>query len=635
MASKQQHTPKSLRLQASGKAGAPGDWMPAKESKLVPEVAVAKLFDIPDVDAIYEDMKKQPDPYVEAVKAIESGKEKVFDAVLFCGRFNRDGMLDRKLSESDRKVGLKPYRMVRVQGSQYKKAQESAKKAYTSLITKLNEAAAKKFKGKVKEDMGLLSAGWGAGGAASPLYSNSDLGSNQFLDPNQFTEFTPWFSGPFYKNLPYAYFPGMAASREAVNHHPVAKRIVDLLCQYALGRGFDIRCKNKKISDTWLKFQKQIKLKKKLRKFWAREYLTDGELYVDVLRMVTVDASTIMDIVCEGFGEYIDKVLYYQQMYQTATQTFAGLQVPGVAGSQDSTPGQWVIRQIPYDQIIHIKTNCTSQEKRGRPIIFSILGWLKKLKDTYTGQVLAEQLQSAFVYDDTVKGSATDVASHAAKYTYIPVAPSIFVHNEAVERKPLNPVGSSKGSQSTVAQEILALCATSMGFPKDFFNVMSSGSGSRATAIVGSEPFTKVIEDLQQDFEDLLDQIIAVFCKQNGFEYKEEEWQIIFPSVTKDTTADVIKNVSTAEAAGYFSHRRAATMVASEMEADNYEYDQEMQDKQKDGLKFPQTGMPGALPPAGRFGQPQKPEPQEEEDGQESPLHGKEKGKIKKQHKEL
>src|SRR6185312_3230322 len=113
--------------------------------------------------------------------------------------------------------------------------------------------------------------------------------------------------------------------------------------------------------------------------------------------------------------EYIDKPLYLQQMYQTATQTYAGIEVPGVPKSKDSKPGKWIVRQIPADQVIRIRTNCSSQEKRGRPVIFDILGWLKKLKDTYTAQVLGEQLRASFVFDDTVDGSPDQVAAHAQK----------------------------------------------------------------------------------------------------------------------------------------------------------------------------------------------------------------------------
>ena len=594
--------------------GTPGDWMESARTGAPAPAALQVDVDIPDVEAIYEGLEHpKSDPYMEACKAIESGDAKVEDAVLFCGRFNRDGMMLRESEDMG-----KPYKLIRVSGDPaYRDAMSRLKESFTRLRKRLSEA---KRRTKARED----------GGFGGQLYSNSDLGSNMSMDPNQFTEFTPWFSGPYYKNLPYAYFPGMAAAREAANHNPVAKRIIDLLCQYALGRGFEIRCNDEKISQMWRAYQKKNRIRHKLRKHWAREYLVDGEVFVDKIRMVTVDPSTIMDIVCEGYGEYIDQVLYYQQMYQTATQVWSGIKVPGVAGSEDSKFGRWIIRQIPYDQIIHIKTNVTSQEKRGRSVLYPILGWLKKLKDLYTAQVLGEQLRASFVWDDEVKGDQSDVNAHGSKYAYIPVAPSIFVHNESVTRKPLAPMAGVTGSgASNIGQELLAFCATAIGIPKDHLNVIGS-SGSRATAIVGSEPFTKVIEDLQEDLTDLLDQVIENFCERVGEEYDEDQWQVVFPSVTKDTVSEYVSNVSTAEAQGYISKRRAATMVAQELECDNYDYDieqKEMADDQKE-----QERMNPPIVPAGRFGLPPKPAPA---DGGGNPIHGSGKQDIQDQHRDL
>ena len=644
------------------KTGAPGDWLPDKAEEKAPFGQTIE-FDLPDVDQVYKDLKAQPDRYAEAMRAIESGRAEVIDAVLFCGRFDQSGRLLRE-------AGRRPYKLVRTRGdAQYREAMNHLKESWAALPRRVREAQAKaewsryKAEGrtggirKAREDWygGGGFAGGGLGGFGSPIYSSSDLGSNQGLDPNQFTEFTPWFSGPFYKNIPYAYFPGMASAREASTHNPIAKRIVQILPQYAFGRNFEIVCSDKRINDKFKVFLKTSKLKSKMRKFWGREYLTDGELTIDKARMISIDASTIMDIVCEGWDEYIDKPLYLQQMFETATQTYSGIDVPGVPKSKDSKPGKYIVRQIPADQVIRIKTNCTSQDKRGRSVLYDILGWLKRLKDTYNAQVLGEQFQSSFVFDDTVDGSAAQVAAHAQKYTYIPVAPSIFVHNKAVERKAIQQTAKSGGSKSEISQEILAFLATSQGFPKDFFNVMASGSGSRATAIVGSEPFTKVIEDLQQDFEDLTDEIIESWCDANGEVYDEEQWKVEFPPVSKDSNKDHIDNVGTAKELGAFSPRRASTMIATALGADDYDYDEEQAQARADSVKYPPSDtMPGWTPPAGSLGTPPAPganpvgkpvaNPGEvpapkikpgAEPSKPNPIHGQGKKDILKAHKTL
>ena len=604
---KRKASPKAAASRTSP-TGTPGDWMPAKESKEAPFSDTVE-FKVEDVESIYAEFQKQPDRYAESMRAIESGKAEVVDAVLFCGRFNQRGQLLREC-----KAGEKPYRLIETRGDKaYRGAMSRLKEAWRDLPRRVREAQVKAEWRRYKTESrtgGIRKAredwygGFGGGGGAAPLFSASDLGSNRGMDPNQYTEFTPWFSGPFYKNLPYAYFPGMAYAREAVNHNPVAKRIINILCQYIFGRNVEVSCSDKAKNDKFRAWVKQNKIKSKMRKFWGREYFTDGELTLDKARMISIDASTIMDIVCEGWDEFIDRPLYLQQMFETATQTYAGIDVPGVPKAKDSKPGKYIIRQIPADQVIRIKTNCTSQEKRGRPIIFDIFGWLKKLKDTYTAQVLGEQFHASFVFDDTVDGSPAQVAAHAARYTYIPVAPSIFVHNKAVVRTAIQQTGkSSTGSGSNISQEILALLATSQGFPKDFFNVMASGSGSRATAIVGSEPFTKVIEDGQQDFEDLWDEVIEYWCEASGEDYNEEEWKIEFPPVSKDSNKDTIANIGSANALGVISDRRMGGMIAATLGADDWDFDREKQQQAADAKKYPPSEMmPGWQPPAGRLG---------------------------------
>ena len=575
-------------------------------------------FAIPDFEDVYAPLERQSKSDLNKVmESVSKGKAVIDDAILFCGRFNHDGRL---LRESKQRA----YKLLHVQTpGEYTAAMRESKAEWDSLPGKIKEAIRKREAiSKIKKVINREN-----------FISNSDLGSTQNLDPNQFTEFTPYWSGPFYKQQYFDYFKGHSRAFQEWTHNPVAKRIVDILIQYALGRGFKIQCKNKNIEDKWTEFEQKNKLIFKIRKFWGREYLIYGENFIDVLRWISVDPSTIWDIICEGYDEYIDNVLYYQQMFQTATQMYAGITVAGVAGSKDSKIGHYIVRQIPFDQIIHIKTNVTSGEKRGRSVFYSILGWLKRLTDLYNAQVLGEQLRASFVWDDTIQGDDADVGAHAAKYAYIPIAPSIFVHNEAVTRKPLAPMsGVTGGAGENIGNEILALIATSVGIPKDHLNVISSG-GSRATAIVGSEPFTKVIEDLQEDFSDLMDRIIKTFCKQNGYEYKHEEWKMIFPSVTKDTMSDVLKNIAMRESMGWISKRQAATLAAAECDDDEYDFDEMVKEQSKDTVNQDPANIHQPPPPAGRFGA--NPKPAIGGDDTENPIHGSGKQKIKDQHKKL
>jgi hypothetical protein len=588
-----------------GKAARPGDW---DSAKIIPgnNPASALLsFTQRDYEQeIYSDLENpKTSALSDVLTSVKDGKSKIVEAAVFCARFRGDGTM---LRES--KDGSKPYKIVVMRGTSISKEDQE----------------------KLKESHVEIDESW-------PFQSSSDLGSTFNLDPNQYTEFTPYFNGPFSKQQYFDYFKGHARAFQEYNHNPAAKRIVDIFIQYAFGRGFKVLCRNDSYSDKWDDFNRNNRITHKMRKYWMREYLVYGENFIDKIRWISVDPSTIYDIICEGYDEYIDNVLYYYQMFQTATQMYSGIDVKGVAGSKDSKIGHYIVRQIPYDQIIHIKANVMSIEKRGRSILYPILGWLKRLVDTLNSQVLGEQLRASFVWDDTVNGSAADVAAHAQKFNYIPVAPSIFVHNKAVERKPLAPMSGVSVGQSNVTQEILALIATAVGLPKEHLNVMMQGGSNRATAVVGSEPFTKVIEDLQEDGNDLIHQIIQAFCEQNQIDYIEQDWQIIFPSVQKDAINDRLKAIMTCEMSGWFSHERAATMAAAEMEADSYDYEQEM--KKSEEFKQDQMikGLPGnPAPNTGNPGKNQQPDNKaEKKPSDTNPIHGKGKADIIAQHKKL
>ena len=605
--------------------GRPGDWMESGRGGSRPSAKIV-AFEAPEIDEVYAEIENPKQSAIgKVMEAVRDGKALIDDAILFCGRFNQDGRL---LRESKR--GAKNYKLLHTRSHrEYSEAVSRGQSQFKDLPGRIKESdrrreAMQKVKKVLREN----------------FVSNSDLGSNMSLDPNQFTEYTPYFSGPFYKQQYMDYFKGHARAFQEWTHNPVAKRIVDLLIQYSLGRGFKVKCNNAKLDNKWKQFQKKNKIQFKLRKFWGREYLIYGENFIDTLRWVSVDPSTIWDIICEGYDEYIDDVLYYQQMFQTATQMYAGMDVKGVKGSKQSAIGHYIVRQIPFDQIIHIKTNVTSGEKRGRSVYYPILGWLKRLVYLYNAQVLGEQLRASFVWDDTIQGDSGDVAAHAAKYSYIPVAPSIFVHNEAITRKPLAPMsGVTGGAGSNIGNEILALIATSVGIPKDHFNIVSSGGGSRATAIVGSEPFTKVIEDLQEDFSDLLDRIIEQFCADNGADYNEEDWKKIFPSVSKDTISDILKNLAFRETMGWITNRQAAVQAAAECDDDEYDYDDMLKEKATDAADNDPSNFhsaplpPPPLSPAGRLGMQDKPVAGGEDT--ENPVHGSGKSAIIKQHKNL
>jgi hypothetical protein len=447
----------------------------------------------------------------------------------------------------------------------------------------------------------------------------SGFGPNLMMDPNQYTEFVPTMGGPFFKQLYlYDYLKQHAYAFEAWNHNPLAKRIIQLLGQYSLGRRFTVRVKDKRKERAWDEAEHLHKITKKISEFWTNEANIYGEIFVDTDTFQSVDPSTIWDVITDP--DNIDDAYYAYQSYPTAYQQFTGYTVPGEPGSAKVPAQKFILRQIPMSKLLHMKFNCVSNEKRGRSVLFPILGWMKRVKDLYNAQVIRQWLLASFIWDVTIKGNQADVDAYAAAYSGIPMPGSLHVHNENVTRAPMAAVENSGGGGNTsasVADNILSFIATAVGIPKEFFNIANRGGGSRAAALTSAEPFTKVIEDLQSKWEGFIKELFARVMEQAGLEYEPGDVEILFPSVTKDTTTETIKNLQACETQGWIAKRTAAEMAAKELNITEYDFEEEQGKIKQDEIDG--FNLVGSVPavPGGRFGD----EPGGGDDGL-SDIHG-------------
>jgi hypothetical protein len=300
------------------------------------------------------------------------------------------------------------------------------------------------------------------------------------------------------------------------------------------------------------------------------------------------------------------------------------------------------VRQIPADQIIHIKGNVVSVEKRGRSILYSVFGWIKRITDTFNAQVLGEQLRASFVWDDTIDGGQGDVDAHAAKYNYIPVAPSIFVHNNTVERKALAPM-----AQRHRGPEQRRAGAPRLRRHSDRPRERTSSTSSRPAAATvrppssAASPSRRSSKTCRRTCQRPAPPDHRVLLRAGrASTTTPTSGEVIFPSVQKDALNDRLKAIATCESMGWFNHERAATMAASEMEADSYDAETELSKIADETSARLAAGLPGAgaPPPAGRYGPAASGpggSPDEPDRADKNPIHGKGKKDIVRQHKNL
>lgn len=593
----------------------------------------------PDAEQEELSTRAVPSPGAELVARALRGEVRVKEAQLCLMRLGADGRLAdqgslretaRLEAENGRRFDDAPYKLEAVRGhdafvARMRAAEAEIGVAHPERLRALE--AARASVGRVLRETGFFDD-----------VGPSGVGPLLQYDANQYTEYTPLWGGEYNRQL-YSYDTLLMHARafEAWNHNPAAKRAVNLLAQYTLSRRVKASSKKDAVLDAWGKFERRWQVYSNMSKFWIRERLIFGELFLHLPTMRTLDPSSIWEIVTDL--EDMSRVYYYQQMYSTAYQMYPGIAVPGVPGSGQTKAVEYVIRQIPWDQVLHVKGECVSNEKRGRSILFPILGWLKRIKDLYNAEVIGAWMRACFIWDDTIDGGPADIAAHLSAYSQMPLAGTMFAHNKAIERKVLAPqtASSGAGAGATVANEILAFIATSVGIPKEHFNLVAQGGGTRANALVSSEPFTKVIEELQAEFEDLLKKLAAIACAEAGVDYEDGDIEFIFPSVTKDTTTETVTNIAKGQQFGWWSQETAAAMGAAELNITGYDYDEEqatIKEEKEQALMDAATTLPprdGQLGPTSGGGEPQAQQP----GAQGSDIHGQQKADLVKGQRKL
>ena len=386
-------------------------------------------------------------------------------------------------------------------------------------------------------------------------------------------EYLPLMGGPYYKQLYlYGYLDMHRKCFEAWNHNPVAHTIVNLTTNFILGRGVKGVCKNQDIQDLWDEFWEDNNMDSKIRMI-SNDLCIYGEVMVrcftygdGAMLIREIDPSTVWEIVTEP--DDIETVYYYHQQYSTAYQLYT---------PQDIPITQYIIRQIPANEMIHRKINCVSNEKRGRSDLFSVLGWLKMLKDYYTSKVVRAQIQCNFVHKVTLKGSDSDVATFQANLKEPPQPGAYWIQNESFDLEPMA-VSIGSGQHDTDGEMLLTLIATGVNIPKEFLGL--SQASTRATALVASEPSTKKFQDRQAVMESILTEIYDKFLDALGEQIagipdEELDIEFTFPEIASEDRSSKLKDLALAESMDWVSKETIANIAGKELQITTYDYDEE------------------------------------------------------------
>ncbi len=429
-------------------------------------------------------------------------------------------------------------------------------------------------------------------------------------------DFTPLLGGPFYKQL-YYYNDWLKMHQDcffAYHHDPYGKATVNIITDFCLGRGFRVEFESDVMQALWDSFEKVNNFQAVFRTF-AMELsaygenmlwkLPDNEKYIVfprnemtladvpkafIPRIRSVDPSNFIEIVT--YPEDITRVLFYVWMTPTQYQTYTG---------KDDKTGKVVnntkliYQQIPADQILHYKVNSVSNEKRGRSDLFAALPYFKRLRDSVNYEIISQQKNAAWAIDTEIQGDQQDIDSYMASQQAlgtIPSAGSEFVHTAAIKRQYLANQGTAKGA-SNAFEWCLSMIAASTGIPISYYGTHLSGGGTRASALVATEPVAKRFEMRQQILKTIIGDVAEWL---QGYFGIKSDFEIHFPEIITQDRSQKLKDIYMGEQAHWWSPERAAETAASEMGFRDYDFDGEQEKIKAQKALEPSLMIPSVSP---------------------------------------
>jgi hypothetical protein len=434
-------------------------------------------------------------------------------------------------------------------------------------------------------------------------------------------DFTPILGGPFHKTLYiYDYLKMNAACFYAYHHDPMARRIVHTIRDFTLGRGYRIDFKNEDHQAYWDAFEEvnnfpelmeyvaiELSLYGETMLWWLPDSQTEivyrrspGEAVKKgfIPRIRVIDPSMIWEIIT--WPEDITSVIAYQWVSPTQYQIYTHDDL-----NNKSIPSQkFIYQQLPAKDVIHVKINSVSNEKRGRSDLFPVLGYLKRLRDTINYTVLSTQKNAAWSIDTTIQGSQTDIDAYFADQQAmgtVPPAGSEFIHTDKIKREYLANSGGARAGGHNAFELCLSMIAAGSGIPASYFGTHLSGGQTRASAIVSTEPVAKLFEMRQLKYERIMCKVIDQYFKKMGI--TDQEYEITFPEVITQDRSQKLKDLALAEAQMWISPERAANIASKELQVSEYDWEEEIKTIKAQADIDPFTAapltMPGIAPKAG------------------------------------
>jgi hypothetical protein len=434
-------------------------------------------------------------------------------------------------------------------------------------------------------------------------------------------DYTPYLGGPFYKNLYFYqdYIRMHAQAFFSYHNDPVAKAVVSITRDFTLGRGFRVDSDNKAALVLWRAFDKVNKIQELFNQIGTELsiygehmiwWLPNSETQIGyqlpkgdsiptafIPRIRLIDPSNIVEIIT--YPEDISRRIAYVWLAPTQYQIYTSGK-SSVPDSKVQPTLKFIYRQIPADQVMHVTVNSVSNEKRGRSDLFPVLGYMKRLRDAVEFEMISHQKQAAWSIDTQIEGSQADIDAYIqdmASQGTITQAGSEFVHTAKIKREFMSAKSGASGSQE-IFNWCLSMISVGTQIPTNYFGTHLSGAGTRASAVVATEPVAKKFEMRQLVYERMVKEMWDKLMAWAGIDGAECE--ITFPDIITQDRSAKLKDLALSQSQKWLSRERAATIAAKELGITDFEFKKEMEslsaEEPQPSLMSP-LSTPGSIEP--------------------------------------
>lgn len=302
--------------------------------------------------------------------------------------------------------------------------------------------------------------------------------------------------------------------------NPHARAVIRGLEKYVIGRGANVdhRDEGDGVRVVWDRFEQENAWAIRQKEI-VRRGLRDGEVFIYKKKDKATDGKSVIKLrFIEPFEIQCREDGTNEPSYGVYTSAKDVEDVKGYNRKVKQSDGSYKDTKIKAEDVIHIKLNSDSTDKRGVPILEPIMSYITKYEQWLNDRIVLNRIRTAVAlvkkYDATPQQLQTLRDEHEST-TYSSIgydnkqkamdAGTVIHTNKGVEYEFLTPNLNAR-DVATDGRAILLAIAAGSGMP-EYIVTGDSSNANYSSTLVAEAPGVREVEDYQSTFSHFFEQI--------------------------------------------------------------------------------------------------------------------------------